>query len=79
MITFMWKGEDVELLDPIDCVAYCGVTEHTLSRWRRRKWGGGDGVIQFGRGFVYTKVALDRAMELQGHDRRWTNVTLEVQ
>ena len=52
----------VALYQPLDAQAYLGCSANTLARWRREGWLEGTAV---GRGFVYTKDALDECRKLR--------------
>jgi hypothetical protein len=74
MITIPTETGTVELYRPIEAAAYCKVSVPTLNLWRREGWVPGSGCIAFGRGWAYTKEALDSAMRDRNNDRRWTEV-----
>jgi hypothetical protein len=66
-------GSEVRIFSPIEAADYCGgadraVSVQTIARWRRTGWLRYLGPI--GRGFYYTKDALDECLELRGYESR---------
>jgi hypothetical protein len=67
-------GEQVRLYSPIEAADYCGgplgaVSTQTVNRWRKTGWLRS---IPIGRGYVYTKEALDECLGLRGYSTRIT-------
>ena len=67
-------GEQVRLYSPLEAADYCGgplgaVSVQTVNRWRRT-----DNLrsIPIGRGYVYTKEALDECLRRLGYTTRIT-------
>jgi DNA-binding transcriptional MerR regulator len=62
----------VPLYQPMDAQVYCNVSAQSINRWRREGWLKPAAAV--GRGYVYTKQALDECLHTLGYDRRDTNV-----
>ena len=67
-------GVKVRLYSPLEAADYCGgplgaVSAQTVSRWRKTGWLRS---IPIGRGYVYTKEALDECLGLRGYSTRIT-------
>ena len=70
----MKKGEVLQLYSPIDAQFYMGVSETTLNRYRKERYFDPSKLLEIGRGYLYTKEALDEALINLGKDREETNV-----
>jgi predicted site-specific integrase-resolvase len=70
MITLPGLAEP--LYQPLDAQNYCGVSAQTLAKWRR------EGFLKpaaaVGRGYLYTKAALDECLSSLNYDRWNTHV-----
>ena len=58
----MKKGEVLQLYSPIDAQFYMGVSETTLNRYRKERYFDPSKLLEIGRGYLYTKEALDEAL-----------------
>ena len=56
-------NQTVKLYQPLDAQLYLGVSNRTIDRWRREGWL--LPTAQVGRGFVYSKDALDECLNLR--------------
>jgi len=68
------SGEQVRLYSSLEAADYCGgplgaVSVQTVNRWRKT---GCLRSIPIGRGYVYTKEALDECLGLRGYTTRIT-------
>ena len=70
----MKKGEVLQLYSPIDAQFYMGVSETTLNRYRKERYFDPSKLLEIGRGYLYTKEALDEALINLGKDREEINV-----
>ena len=70
----MKKGEVLQLYSPIDAQFYLGVSEGTLNRYRKERYFDPSKLLEIGRGYLYTKEALDEALINLGKDREELNV-----
>ena len=62
-------GREVELYEPLDAQSYLGwISANTLARWRREGWLVASASL--GRGYAYTKDALDECRLLKNLDVR---------
>jgi predicted site-specific integrase-resolvase len=62
-------GHEFYLYEKLDAQAYLGgISANTLARWRREGWIMPHAVV--GRGYVYTKEALDECRKLRNLDVR---------
>lgn len=67
-------GGEVRLYGPEEAADYCGgpdarVSVQTINRWRRTGW---LRFLELGRGYYYTKDALDECLKLRGLQNRIT-------
>jgi len=70
----MKAGEVLQLYSPIDAQFYMGVSETTLNRYRKERYFDPSKLLEIGRGYLYTKEALDEALINLGKDREEINV-----
>ena len=68
------SGEQVRLYSPFEAADYCGgpdgaVSVQTINRWRKANCLRS---IPIGRGYVYTKEALDECLRDRGYSTRIT-------
>mgnify|MGYP005837881063 CR=1 FL=1 len=70
MITLPGLAEP--LYQPLDAQNYCGVSAQTLSKWRREGYLKPAAAV--GRGYLYTRIALDECLSALNYDRANTNV-----
>jgi hypothetical protein len=68
------NDDAVRLYSPQEAADYCGgplgaVSVQTVNRWRKTGWLRS---IPIGRGYVYTKEALDECLGLRGYSTRIT-------
>jgi hypothetical protein len=52
------------LYQPLDAQAYCGVSAQTINKWRKEGWLKAS--AQSGRGYLYTKEALNDTLRMLG-------------
>jgi len=66
------EGHEVVLYETLDAQHYLMCSANTLSRWRREGWI--NPTASIGRGYAYTKEALDECRKLRNLDSRNTEV-----
>ena len=71
---FDLKNEHVNLYNPREAADYCQVSVPTLNDWRLNKYVDPAGIIEAGRGYLYTECALIGALQAKNYDRRNLNV-----
>ena len=70
------KNEYLNLYSPYEAADYCEVAVGTLNRWRKTGFIDPIGIIEAGRGYLYTERALLGALQATNYDRR--NLNIEV-
>ena len=71
---FDLKNEYLNLYTPLEAADYCQVAVGTLNQWRNNGFIDPAGIIEAGRGYMYTERALIGALSSTNYDRRNLNV-----
>lgn len=71
---FDLKNEHINIYNPKEAADYCQVSVPTLNNWRLDGFIDHAGIIETGRGHLYTERALISALSATNYDRRNLNV-----